>query len=84
MKDAGNSLFLQNSSLYYIILRTFKHIWRVSQATPNFTASLTSYQPHLLKIYSNGSQTMLDRLIEIMVKRVQISGEVVNLLNVDG
>jgi hypothetical protein len=27
---------------------------------------------------------MLDRLIEIMIKRVQISGEVVNLLNVDG
>jgi hypothetical protein len=27
---------------------------------------------------------VLDRLIKIMVKRVQISGEVVNLLNVDG
>jgi hypothetical protein len=84
VKDAGNSLFPQNSSLYYIILRTFKHIWRVSQATQNFTASLTSYQPRLLKIYSNGSQTMLDRLTEIMIERVQISGEVVNLLNVDG
>jgi len=84
VKDAGNSLFLQNSSLYYIILRTFKHIWRVSQATHNFTASFTLYQPHLLKIYSDGSQTVLDRLIKIMVKRVQISGEVVNLLNVNG
>jgi len=27
---------------------------------------------------------VLDRLIKIMVKRVQISGEVVNLLNVNG
>jgi len=56
----------------------------MSQAIQNFTASLTSYQPHLLKIYGNGSQTVLDRLIKIMVKRVQISGEVVNLLNVKG
>jgi len=49
VKDAGNSLVFQNPSLYYIILRTFKHVWRVSQATQNFKASLILYQPTLAK-----------------------------------
>jgi len=45
VKGAGNSLVFQNPNLYYIILRTVKHVWRVSQAIQNFTVSLTPYQP---------------------------------------
>jgi len=45
VEGAGNSLVFQNSSPYYIIPHTVKHVWRMSQITQNFTAPLTPYQP---------------------------------------
>jgi len=44
-----------SSYLYYIIHCTAKYARCMRQATQNFTASLTPYQPSPIKIYSNGS-----------------------------